>query len=85
MKLRDVNKIHTAESMIQGTQAAAREWLLRMLERKEGAMFEHILIRVEIFCDVSTNRNSILQRRVALLCYECGINLTFKEHLVTGI
>ena len=85
MKLRDVNKIHNAESMIQGSQAAARAWMFRMLERKEGAMFESIFVGVEIFCDVSTNRNSILQRRVALLCYEYEADLTFKEHLVTGI
>ena len=77
--------MHDAESMIQGTQAAARAWLFRMLERKVGAMFESIFVRVEIFCDVSPNQNSILQRRVALLSYEYEGDLSFKEYLTTGI
>ena len=41
MKVRDINKVHDEESMIQGTQAAATAWLFRLLERKEGAfLFE---------------------------------------------
>ena len=85
MKIRDIKKVHTEESIIQGTQAAATAWLFRLLGRKEGAMFESIFVQVEIYCDISPNRNNILQHRVALLSYDYEGDLSFRERLTTWI
>lgn len=85
LKPRDISKVHDGDSMIQATQAAARAWLFRLLGRKEGAMFESIIVRIDIFCDVSPNRNNILQRRVALLSYSYEGALSYTESLTTGI
>ena len=84
MKIRDINKVHDEESMIQETKAAARAWLFRLLERKEGAMFESIFVVIQIFCDVSPDQNNIPQRCVALLSYEYEGDMTFREYLTTG-
>ena len=48
---------------------------------QEGAIFESSFVRIEIFCDVSPNRNNVLQRRVALLRQEYKGVLSFKEYL----
>ena len=71
--------------MIQETQAAATAWLFRLLERKEGAVFESIFVQIEIYCDTSPNRNNILQHRVALLSYDYLGDVSFRELLTTGI
>lgn len=85
MKMRDINKKHDEGSMIQETQAAATVWLLRLLERKEGAMFESISVVIEIFCNVPTYLNNILQRRVALLSYEYKEGMGLSEFLFPRI
>ena len=84
MTIRDINKVHDEESMIQETQAAAAAWLLRLLERKEGAMFESISVRIEIFFNMSTYLNHILQFHVALLSYEYVGDMGFRCNL-TGL
>ena len=83
MKIRDINKIHDKESMIQWTQAAATAWLVRLVERKEGAKFESISARIEIFCDISPDRDMLLQRRVGLLHYDYEENQALREYLTT--
>ena len=84
MKIRDINKIDDKESMIQWTQAAARAWLVRLVERKKGAKFESISARIEIFCDMSLRRNNMLrQRRVGVLHYDYEENRSLIEYLTT--
>lgn len=85
MKIRDINKVNNEQSMVQWTKAAATVWLFRLLKRKQGAMFESISSRIEIFCDISPNRNNILQRRVGLLRYEYEENQSLREYLTTGM
>ena len=83
MKIRDINKIHDRESMVQWTQAAATAWLVRLIERKEGAKFESISARIEIFCDISLDRDMPLQHRIGLLNYDYEENRPLIENLTT--
>ena len=83
MKPRDSLKVHYKHSMIQSTQAAAKAWLVRLLEHKEGARFESIWFRLEIFCDPSGDRDTRLQSLVARLSYRYDGDLPFQEFLHT--
>ena len=82
MKPRDIRKVHCIESMLQATKTAAQAWLFRLLERKQGARFETIVLRLEIFCDPSPKRTNTLQSRIARVSYRYDGALPLKDYVM---
>ena len=80
---RDITDFNCRESMIRRTRVAAIAWLVRLVERKEGARFESICFRLEMFCSAWGDRNNGLTSLIARLSYKYDGVLPIQEHLHT--
>ena len=77
MQPHDILKVDSRESMLAETHTAAKAWLSRLVERKEGARYENILLRLEIFYNHAGDRNT----EVARMSYKYDGILPVQGHL----